>query len=153
MSNKFQSVTGFITETTDANGVDRLAVELLVDGAKDCFVYDVPDEVLKQIMTGGLPLGSLTHLRPYNSVLNNTFGWRQGISKFVQGDASLLAKVESVEAKPVMREESALTEAEAQARIDASKAAKAAAAKAKRDAEVAAAAAKAAATPAPTTAV
>lgn len=144
MSNKFQSVTGFITETTDANGVDRLAVELLVDGAKDCFVYDVPEEVVKEILTGGLPLGSLTHLRPYNSVLNNTFGWRQGVSKFVKGDASLLAKIESVEAKPVMREEATLTEAEAKARIDAAKAVRAE----KRDAKV-----RAAASPAPTTAV
>lgn len=144
MTNKFQSVTGFITETTDPNGVDRLAVELLVDGAKDCFVYDVPDAVVQQIMAGGLPLGSLTHLRPYNSVLNNTFGWRQGISKFVQGDASLLAKVESVEAKPVMRDEATLTEDEAKARINAAKTVRAE----KRDAKV-----KAAATPAPTTAV
>jgi hypothetical protein len=121
MTNKFQTVTGFITETFDHNGVDRLAVELLVDGAKDMFVYDVPADVVNQILSGGLPLGSLTMLRPYNSVLNNTFSWRQGVSKFVQGDASLLAKVESKEAAPVMRDDAGLSEAQAKARIDESK--------------------------------
>jgi hypothetical protein len=121
MTNKFQTVTGFITETFDHNGVDRLAVELLVDGAKDMFVYDVPADVVNQILSGGLPLGSLTMLRPYNSVLNNTFAWRQGVSKFVQGDASLLAQVESKEATPVMRDDAGITEAQAKARIEESK--------------------------------
>lgn len=124
MSN-FQSITGLLTMGEDVDGNARIVCEPIVDengnavteAVKAFFVYDAPAGLLSEIEAGTANLGTLTMLRPYNTTLNNTFGWRLGVSKFEAADASLLKALKSTPAKLVKRDVVQQSEEQVKARI------------------------------------